>query len=241
MGILAWITLLPLAGAALVMLVPKDEESVARGIGLTISITTFLVSLLILGDFDGAKAGFQLEVNKVWVESLGINFHLGVDGISLWLVLLTTLIVPVTLLAPQAIGLRNIRVREFVIAILVLEAGMVGAFLAIDLFVFYVFWELMLIPMYFIIGIWGGERRLYASIKFVIYTLVGSLLMLVAILYLYAQWHATTGGTSFDYTQLSHLTLPEGPQLLCFSAFALAFAIKVPIFPLPSWVPDAHV
>ena len=118
---------------------------------------------------------------------------------------------------------------------------MIGAFLALDLFVFYVFWELMLIPMYFIIGIWGGERRLYASIKFVIYTLVGSLLMLVAILYLYAQWHAATGGYSFDYTQLSHLTLPEGPQLLCFAAFALAFAIKVPIFPLHTWLPDAHV
>jgi NADH-quinone oxidoreductase subunit M len=118
---------------------------------------------------------------------------------------------------------------------------MIGAFVALDLFVFYVFWELMLIPMYFIIGIWGGDRRLYASIKFVIYTLVGSLLMLVAILYLYIQWHAVTGSYSFDYTQLAHLTLPFGPQLLCFAAFALAFAIKVPIFPLHTWLPDAHV
>jgi NADH-quinone oxidoreductase subunit M len=124
---------------------------------------------------------------------------------------------------------------------LVLETGMIGAFLALDLFVFYVFWELMLIPMYFIIGIWGGERRLYAAIKFVIYTLVGSLLMLVAILYLYSQWHAATGGSTFDYTNLSHLTLPQGPQMLCFAAFALAFAIKVPIFPLHTWLPDAHV
>ena len=124
--------------------------------------------------------------------------------------LLTTFLMPLTLLSPQAIGIRNIRVREFIIAMLVLEAGMLGAFLALDLFVFYVFWELMLIPMYFIIGIWGGERRLYASIKFVIYTLVGSLLMLVAILYLYVQYHAATGSCSFDYTQLSHLTLPSG-------------------------------
>ena len=115
---------------------------------------------------------------------------------------------PLTLLSPQAIGIRNIRVREFIVAMLVLETGMIGAFLALDLFVFYVFWELMLIPMYFIIGIWGGERRLYAAIKFVIYTLVGSLLMLVAILYLYAQWHAASGSYSFDYTSLSHLTLP---------------------------------
>jgi NADH-quinone oxidoreductase subunit M len=241
MGILAWITLLPLAGAALVMLVPKDEEAIARGIGLTVTIATFLISLLILGDFDSAKGGFQLEVNKVWVESLGINFHLGIDGISLWLVLLTTFMVPLTMFSPQAIGLRNIRVREFVVAMLVLEAGMVGAFLAVDLFVFYVFWELMLIPMYFIIGIWGGERRLYAAIKFVIYTFVGSLLMLAAILYLYVQAKGVSGHWSFDYATIASLTLPRTPQMLCFGAFTLAFMIKVPLFPLHTWLPDAHV
>src|SRR6266480_2896946 len=128
MGILAWITLLPLAGAALVMLVPKEEEAIHRGLGLTITLVNFLISLLILPDFDAGKAGFQLEVNKVWVEALGINFHLGIDGISLWLVLLTTFMVPLTLLSPQAIGLRNIRVREFIVCMLLLEAGMVGAF-----------------------------------------------------------------------------------------------------------------
>jgi NADH-quinone oxidoreductase subunit M len=241
MTLLGWVTLLPLFGAGLVMLVPREEESIHRGLGLFTSIVTFLVSLLILNDFDSSQAGFQLEVNKVWVEPLGIKFHLGVDGISLWLVLLTTFLVPLTLLSPQAIGIRNIRVREFTIAMLVLETGMLGAFVALDMFVFYVFWELMLIPMYFIIGIWGGERRLYAAIKFVIYTLVGSLLMLVAILYLYVQFKAATGHFSFDYTELSHLTLPYTPQLLCFGAFALAFAIKVPIFPLHTWLPDAHV
>jgi NADH-quinone oxidoreductase subunit M len=241
MGLLGWITLLPLFGAALVMLVPREEEAIHRGLGLLTSLVTFLVSLLILPDFDAGQAGFQLEVNKMWIEPLGIRFHLGVDGISLWLVLLTTFLVPLTLLSPQAIGIRNIRVREFTIAMLVLETGMVGAFLALDMFVFYVFWELMLIPMYFIIGIWGGERRLYAAIKFVIYTLVGSLLMLVAILYLYVQFKGATGHFSFDYTELSHLTLPYTPQLLCFGAFALAFAIKVPIFPLHTWLPDAHV
>jgi NADH-quinone oxidoreductase subunit M len=241
MGLLAWITLLPLFGAALVMLIPREEESIHRGLGLLFALVTFAISLLILPDFDSAQAGFQLEVDKVWIAPLGIRFHLGIDGITLWLVLLTTFMVPVTLLSPQAIGIRNIRVREFTVAMLVLESGMLGAFLALDLFVFYVFWELMLIPMYFIIGIWGGERRLYAAIKFVIYTLVGSLLMLVAILYLYSQWHAATGSYSFDYTNLSHLTLPYVPQLLCFGAFALAFAIKVPIFPLHTWLPDAHV
>jgi NADH-quinone oxidoreductase subunit M len=241
LGVLGWITLLPLFGAALVMLVPREEEAIHRGLGLFTSIVTFLVSLLILNGFDSSQAGFQLEVNKVWIEPLGIRFHLGIDGISLWLVLLTTFLVPVTLLSPQAIGIRNIRVREFTITMLVLETGMLGAFLALDMFVFYVFWELMLIPMYFIIGIWGGERRLYAAIKFVIYTLVGSLLMLVAILFLYVQFKAATGHFSFDYADLSHLTLPYVPQLLCFGAFALAFAIKVPIFPLHTWLPDAHV
>jgi NADH-quinone oxidoreductase subunit M len=241
MGVLAWITLLPLAGAALTMLVPRDEEAIHRGIGLGTAIATFFASLFILGDFDAALPGFQLEVDKMWVSALGIRFHLGVDGISLWLVLLTTFLMPLTLLSPQAIGTRNVRVREFVVAMLVLESGMLGAFVALDMFVFYVFWELMLIPMYFIIGIWGGDRRLYASIKFVIYTLVGSLLMLVAILFLYAQYHAATGAYSFDYTDLSRLTLPMVPQLLCFLAFGLAFAIKVPLFPFHTWLPDAHV
>jgi NADH-quinone oxidoreductase subunit M len=241
MGLLAWITLLPIAGAALVMLIPREEEAIHRGIGFGTALVTFLVSLFILPSFDAAQAGFQLQVDKSWIEPLGIRFHLGIDGISLWLVLLTTFLMPLTLLSPQAIGIRNIRVREFIVSMLLLEAGMLGAFLALDLFVFYVFWELMLIPMYFIIGIWGGERRLYASIKFVIYTLVGSLLMLVGILYLYVQYRAATGTSSFDYVALSHLTLPHTPQVLCFAAFALAFAIKVPIFPLHTWLPDAHV
>jgi NADH-quinone oxidoreductase subunit M len=241
MGILTWITLLPLAGAALVMLVPKDEEAIARGIGLTVTIATFLISLLILGDFDAAKAGFQLEVNKVWVESLGINFHLGVDGISLWLVLLTTFMVPVTLLAPQAIGLRNIRVREFVVAMLVLETGMVGAFLAIDLFAFYVFWELMLIPMYFIIGIWGGERRLYAAVKFIIYTFVGSLLMLAAILYIYAQVHTLTGKWTFDYATIARCRCRDAAAPLLRRLRAgvhdqgAALPASTPGCPTPTW------
>jgi NADH-quinone oxidoreductase subunit M len=241
MGLLGWVTLLPLFGAGLVALVPREEEAVHRGLGLFTAIVTFLISLLVLGQFDASQSGFQLEVNKSWIEALGIRFHLGIDGISLWLVLLTTFLMPLTMLSPQAIGIRNIRVREFTIAMLVLETGMIGAFVALDLFVFYVFWELMLIPMYFIIGIWGGDRRLYASIKFVIYTLIGSLLMLVAILYLYVQFKAATGRFSFDYTELSHLTLPFTAQALCFGAFALAFAIKVPIFPLHTWLPDAHV
>jgi NADH-quinone oxidoreductase subunit M len=241
LGILGWTTLLPLLGAILVMLVPKEEEAIHRGIGFLTALLTFVVSLFIFQDYDFTKAGFQLEVNRPWVASLGINFHLGVDGISLWLVLLTTLMMPLTLFFPHSIGLRNVRVREFTIAMLVMETGMIGAFLALDLFVFYVFWELMLIPMYFVIGIWGGERRLYAAIKFVIYTLVGSLLMLAAILYLYVQGKALTGTWTFDYQTYAALLLPELPQQLCFGAFALAFMIKVPLFPLHTWLPDAHV
>jgi NADH-quinone oxidoreductase subunit M len=241
MGLLAWVTLLPLLGAIAVMVVPKEEETIHRGVGLFVSVLTFLVSLGILADFESAIGTFQMVVKTPWVDSLGINFHLGVDGISLWLVLLTTFMMPLTLFFPQAIGLKTVRVREFMVAMLVLETGMIGAFLALDVFLFYVFWELMLVPMYFIIGIWGGSRRLYASIKFVIYTLVGSLLMLAAIIYLYVQVHGLLGVWTFDYETWSRLSLPAGPQMYCFLAFALAFMIKVPLFPLHTWLPDAHV
>ncbi|HEV7389977.1 MAG TPA: NADH-quinone oxidoreductase subunit M, partial [Gemmatimonadaceae bacterium] len=176
-------------------------------------------------------------------EPLGIHFHLGVDGISLWLVLLTTFLVPLTLLSPQAIGIRNIRVREFTIAMLVLETGMLGAFVALDMFVFYVFWELMLIPMYFIIGIWGGERRIYASIKFFLYTFLPSLLMLVAIIYLGFLLRKGGGAPNFSYDSLlaARSAVPERAALWLFSAFFLAFAVKVPMFPFHTWLPDAHV
>src|SRR5262249_46718268 len=168
-----------------------------------------------------------------------IRYHIGIDGISLWLVLLTTFLTPITLLsATHAVSKK---VREFVISMLLLETGMLGTFVALDLFLFYVFWELMLIPMYFIIGIWGGDRRVYASIKFVIYTMVGSLLMLVAIVYLYAKYHEVSGTWSFDYTDISRLVVSTPAQFLCFLAFGLAFAIKVPLWPLHTWLPDAHV
>jgi len=147
MGLLGWLTLLPLFGAILVMLVPREEESIHRGLGLLTAIVTFALSLPVLIGFDAGQAGFQMEVDQSWIAPLGIHFHLGVDGISLWMVMLTTFLMPLTLLSPQAIGIRKIRVREFTAAMLILETGMLGAFLALDLFVFYVFWELMLIPM----------------------------------------------------------------------------------------------
>jgi NADH-quinone oxidoreductase subunit M len=232
--------LIPLAGAILVLLAPRGERT-GRPIGIGVALVSLGQSLLVLRAFDKSDGAFQMVVDRPWVSSLGIHFHLGVDGISLWLVLLTTLMVFLTLLSPQAMGLHKTRTREFVVAMLVLETGMLGTFLAIDLFAFYVFWELMLIPMYFIIGIWGGERRLYAAIKFVIFTLVGSLLMLAAIVYLYVQVHAVTGEWSFDYATWATIALPRRAELLCFLAFTLAFMIKVPLFPLHTWLPDAHV
>jgi NADH-quinone oxidoreductase subunit M len=238
---LAITTLLPLLGGVVALLLPGKRPRLLRGYGIAVALVTFVQSLLVLAAFAPGRAGFQLETDWAWVPALGIRFHLGVDGISLWLVLLTTLMVVVTLLSPQATGLVRDRERGFVAAMLMLEAGMVGAFLALDLFAFYVFWELMLVPMYFIIGLWGGERRIYAAIKFMLFTLVGSLLMLAAILTMAVAVQRLTGSWSFDYLTWSRLMLPEGTQLLCFGAFALAFLIKVPLFPLHTWLPDAHV
>jgi NADH-quinone oxidoreductase subunit M len=235
--ILPILTFLPLLGALLCMIVPREEAGLQRGIGLSTSLVTFLVSLGLLLDFDPAKMNYV--VKWAWAPTLGINFHLGIDGISLWLVLLTTFLLPVVFLSTWT-AITD-KVREFVVCALVLQTGMLGAFLALDLFLFYVMWEVMLVPMYFIIGIWGGDRRLYASIKFVIYTMVGSLLMLVAILYLYIKGHDATGVWSFGYAELQKLVLSEAEQKWLFAAFALAFCIKVPLFPLHTWLPDAHV
>jgi NADH-quinone oxidoreductase subunit M len=237
--LLSLVIFLPLAGALVALLIPREEAGIARAIGFTASLLTFLVSLVLLGAFEPGQAGFQLEQSVVWVESLGLRYHVGVDGISLWLVLLTTFLTPITLLSAQRSVAK--KVREFVVAMLLLETGMLGAFLALDMFLFYVFWEVMLIPMYFIIGIWGGDRRVYASIKFVIYTMVGSLLMLVAIIYLYAQHKQAGGVWSFEYADLTRLVLPVRAQVFCFLAFGLAFAIKVPLVPFHTWLPDAHV
>jgi NADH-quinone oxidoreductase subunit M len=230
---------LPLVGALLCLLVPREDESVLRGLGLGTAVVTFVVSLAIWSGFDPRQAGYQMVLDKVWIQSLGAHYKVGVDGISLWLVLLTTFLTPLVLLSAQTAITR--KVKEFIVTFLVLEAGMIGTFVALDLFLFYVMWEVMLIPMYFIIGVWGGDRRIYASIKFVIYTMVGSLLMLVAIFYLYVKYQQATGTYSFDLEAMNQLRLGQTPQLWCFGAFALAFAIKVPVFPLHTWLPDAHV
>src|SRR5678815_796269 len=229
----------PLLGAIFVMCTPKTEAPLHRGIGLTFTLITFLISLLMIGNFDPKAEGFQLRLDVEWIPVLGAHFKTAVDGMSIFLVILTTFLMPLTLLGTGKAIEKN--VREFIAAMLVLETGMVGAFVALDLFLFYVSWEVMLIPMYLLIGIWGGQRRLYASIKFVIYTMVGSLLMLVAIFYVYIKAGAVLGSYTTDLERLLTVSLPYDAQTWCFAAFALAFAIKIPLFPLHTWLPDAHV
>lgn len=232
---------LPLVGAILVMLLPKDEDGLARGVALGTSILTFALSLAILVPYNISPnhGSMQLVFDKEWIPGLGAHFKLGIDGISIFMVLLTTFLTPIILLSAHSSISK--KVREFCAIMLILEVGMLGAFMALDLFLFYVFWEIMLIPMYLLIGVWGGQNRIYASIKFVIYTMLGSLLMLVAIFYLYAQYGAVTGDYTLDLMRLEKLVLPRNVQVYCFAAFALAFAIKVPLFPLHTWLPDAHV
>ncbi len=228
------ITFLPLVGAVLSLFIPKEEERLIKGIGLSFSLLTFLISLKLL-----FTKGSTFEIDVPWVSSFGIHYHLVNDGISTWLVLLTTFLMPIVFLSSHH-SIEK-RIRDFTVCLLVLETGMLGAFFAADVFLFYVFWEMMLIPMYLLIGVWGGERRIYASLKFVIYTMVGSLLMLAAILFLAIKGQQTTGIWSFQLSDFLRLSLSYNEQFFCFLAFAAAFCIKVPIFPLHTWLPDAHV
>lgn len=237
--ILLAVLVVPIVGALAVLLTPKAEHGIQRGLGIGFSLVTFALSLLLLDPFDLASWDMQLVFDKEWISALGTHFKIGVDGISLWLVILTTFLTPLVLLSARNAVTKN--VREFVVAMLVLEVGMLGAFVALDLFVFYVFWEVMLIPMYLLIGIWGGHRRRYAAIKFVLYTMVGSLLMLVAIFYVYIEHGQFTGTWTTDLQALTELTYSHSAQIVCFAAFALAFCIKIPLFPLHTWLPDAHV
>ena len=231
------IMVIPILGAAAVMLQPAAK---AKWIALWFSVAELVVSLGLWWAFDPGTAAMQFEVRHAWVPAFGINYHLGIDGISLFMVLLTTVTMPLAVLGSFKYITRQ--ERGFYALMLLLTTGMLGVFLALDLFVFYVFWEIMLIPMYFIIGVWGGERRLYAAIKFFIYTFVGSLLMLVAVLVMYYTVGRATGEYSFAYAHLlANVGAVEPWAVWLFAAFALAFAIKVPMFPFHTWLPDAHV
>ena len=227
---LSILTFLPVVGAIIVLLAPND--SLKKGLAFGVSIATFVVSLLLLPGWQEIP-DMQFVERYAWMPSLNIHYHLGVDGISLWLILLTTFLMPI------AVAFSNQHIKQsvggYLALMLLMETAVLGVFLALDLVLFYVFWEFSLIPMALLIGKWGSENRVYAAIKFFLYTLAGSALMLVAILALY--FHAGT----FDLLELQRAGLPAGLQQLAFLAFALAFAIKVPLFPFHTWLPDAHV
>jgi NADH-quinone oxidoreductase subunit M len=235
--ILSLILWSPLAFGALLLLIPSEPVGVPRRTAFAFSLVPFLLSLVMLAQFDPSVGTLQLTESVEWMPSLGVRYSLGVDGFSLWLVLLTTLLTPVVLLASWSDIKR--RPKEFMVFMLVLEWGMLGALLAIDFFLFFLFWELMLFPMFFVIGIWGGPRRYYATIKFVLFTMAGSALMLVAVVYLVLA-HARTGPLTFDIVSLYGTQLSWLEQTLLFWAFAIAFMIKVPMVPLHTWLPDAH-
>lgn len=230
---------LPLAGAVVVAIIDRRREAVVRWAGFIASGAALAVSIAVFALFAPGQAGPQFVERARWIPSLGIAYHVAVDGISLPLVLLTALMMPVALLSSWSSVTE--RVKEFTITLLLLETGLLGTFLSMDLVLFYVFWEAVLVPMYFIIGLWGGPRRAYAAIKFILYTMAGSALMLVAIIALYLQSGALLGERTFDLGQLRDVQVGMPLQAWLFGAFALAFAIKVPVWPLHSWLPDAHV
>jgi NADH-quinone oxidoreductase subunit M len=236
--LLSVLVFLPTAGAAVLLLFPRTLEREAKIFGLAIAAAVAFLSLPLWWRFDVLQKGFQFREQVPWIPPLGISYSLGLDGISLVLVLLTTILTPIALL----FSLSHVEkeVRGFSIAFLVLETGMLGSLVALDLALFYVFWEVMLVPMYFIIGIWGGARRIYAAMKFFLFTMAGSLLMFLAILYIAIRHHSATGAWSFAFEDLYRLSFSGRIETLLFVAFALAFAIKVPVFPLHTWLPDAH-
>ncbi|MBN1571368.1 MAG: NADH-quinone oxidoreductase subunit M [Acidobacteria bacterium] len=242
-NILSLVTYLPALAALVLLFIPRGFERFIKSAAFFGSLATFLLSLHLVYHFNAADGGMQFETSTTWIRTAGyaIRHHMGIDGISLFLIILTTFLTPLAILASwKSI---TARVKPFMICLLTLETGMTGVFCALDLVLFYVFWEVMLIPMYFLIGIWGGERRIYAAVKFILYTMVGSLLMLVAILYLFY----ANGGTSFDLMQITQrlisgdLQLGRREEWWLFMAFLIAFAIKVPMFPFHTWLPDAHV
>jgi NADH-quinone oxidoreductase subunit M len=240
--VLTTIVFLPLAGALLLLLIENSDgrrDAVIRWTALAASLLVFAATLLLWIRFDPSRADFQFVERHDWIPAFRIQYHVGVDGISLFLLVLTGFLTPVALLSSW--GSVHKKVKEFSAFVLALECAMLGVFVSVDLFLFYVFWDAMLVPMYFLIGIWGYERRIYAAVKFILYTAAGSVLMLVAIIGLAFVHYSTTGAYSFDLLQLYDLHIPRELEFWFFLAFTLAFAIKVPLFPFHTWLPDAHV
>jgi NADH-quinone oxidoreductase subunit M len=242
---LSLIVFLPLAGGILALLAGgrgdrPEREPAVRWIALAASLVTFAATLLLWWRFDPSSAAYQFEERYAWIPAFGIQYYIGVDGISLLLIVLTGFLTPLALLSSWESIHKNVKAFSFLL--LALETAMLGVFASIDLFLFYVFWDAMLIPMYFLIGVWGYERRVYAAVKFILYTMAGSVLMLLAIIavaWTYAE--ANSGAWSFNLLDLQALTLSRNMEYWCFLAFTVAFAIKVPLFPFHTWLPDAHV
>jgi NADH-quinone oxidoreductase subunit M len=240
MTLLDIVLFLPLAGFLILLLAPKANAHLIRWASLLISLSVFVVSLgLLMPYWFASPSGYTFSTNVPWISYPPIRYHVALDGLSLWLVLLTTLLMPIAVLVSWKSVDR--RVKEFFAFLILLEFGLIGVFISMDLFLFYVFWEVSLVPMYFLIGIWGHERRIYAAVKFFLYTMAGSVLMLAAIIYLYNK------SGSFDYLEIQsqiqtgRLLFDSREQMLLFLAFFLSFAVKVPLFPLHTWLPDAHV
>ena len=237
--LLTYLVFFPGVGALALLWLKGEDEVWIRRFTLVVSLVEFVASLLLLRAVPIGQGHYSLEEFAKWIHSPAINYHLGVDGISMFLVILTTFLTPICVLASWH-GVHS-RIKEFHIMLLLLEVGVVGVFLALDMFLFFLFWEIMLIPMAFLIGIWGHDRRIYAAVKFVIYTMTGSILMLVGIVWLYNHTGTFDLPTIQVMIHSGQLVLPATTELLLFLAFFLAFAIKVPLFPLHTWLPDAHV
>src|SRR5438105_13754226 len=243
-NILTIVTFMPAVGALLLLFYNREHVRSIRMFALIVTLVTFVFSLHLVAHFDSSNPDFQFGLKIPWMPSFGIDYSMGIDGISLFLILLTALLTPLAVLASWSV---HERLKEYFIFMLLLETGMIGVFAALDFFLFYVFWEVMLIPMYFLIGVWGGERRIYAAMKFVLYTMIGSVLMLVAIIALYFMHGDATGNFTFSYPAIQsalasgRMVLSPAIELWLFLAFFLAFAIKVPLFPFHTWLPDAHV
>lgn len=240
--ILSTIVFLPLIGALALLAIDNRDgrrDPFAQRLALAISLLVFGLTILLWARFDPAQADFQFVERRAWIPAFGIQYLIGVDGISLLLLVLTAFLTPLALLSSwQSV---HKKVKEFSFFILALESAMMGVFVSLDLFLFYVFWDAMLIPMYFLIGVWGYERRVYAAVKFILYTMAGSVLMLVAIIGLAYLHQSANGEYSFELAKLYGLSIAPQIQFWFFLAFALAFAIKVPLFPFHTWLPDAHV
>ena len=236
---LTFITFLPIIGALFLAFFPKENEGAIKQTALAVAAADFLLSLFLWTNFDNSTHKMQFELNISWIESWGINYHIGLDGISLLLYVMTTFLTLICVIASWDV---KKHIREYMMAMLALSTGMLGVFISLDLFIFYVFWEFQLVPMYIIVGVWGGPRRIYAAVKFFIYTAVGSLLMLVAIIWIYFHVKETTGVATADILFITdNISAPLDVQKWLWMAFFLAFAIKVPMFPFHTWLPDAHV